>query len=594
MASCITRSGMRITANKMIPKLNIQIADNGEVYAGLATGALLAAVVFFVLWPALEPADAPIRVVADRVSQSPGNRPGAAPQRRPAAAAETAPVGPVALTLDPQDVIGNLDCRMSAGRGPASDTALVVLPVETAEGTPKRSRFAVLDANGQVFGGVLPFRPNHWRLGKNVNGVVVAGFADLRLNSGAFRDPGTAEPVHIYADGQLIFASERALDFGVAPDGSSFFLQEPSAGEREGPAPRREEPLPGDVTRLVVYDLELGTEEHIELDDRFSPADGFFTGYRAAYADGGKEIVFSTASEDEFGAGTHRFFPVRGGPPREIQVGEETDSAGAATIRLEDATSTRLRSSREGYFALPTQRGLRRGGTGVWRIVRRAFDHESEKEPSAGAARERAAREGPAPRMEEPSAGAARERAAREGLAPRMGEPVTEVWSRNVHLNSFHGMMSVSRNGAWLTLHAWNFQVLDAATGETLFAYPRVGDKESELERLAGVMPPGATVADLGQVDGSTFRGDRLLLFRKIGSSLGCGGPGRRKCLADLRRKGVYNRVVDVFDMNTIALDSQPDFRVEVGPDIPCGAGDFPLRGLQVHDGELTFLTTRR
>ena len=514
MASCITRSGMRITANKMIPKLNIQIADNGEVYAGLATGALLAAVVFFVLWPALEPADATIRAVADQVSQSPGNRPGAAPQRRPAAAAETAPVGPVALTLDPQNVIGNLDCRMSAGRGPASDTALVVLPVETAEGTPKRSRFAVLDANGQVFGGVLPFRPNHWRLGKNVNGVVVAGFADLRLNSQEVRERGTPEPVHVYADGQLVFASERALDFGVAPDGSSFFLQEP---------------LPGGVTRLVVYDLELGTEEHIELDARFSPAEGFFTGYRAAYADGGKEIVFSTASEDEFGAGTHRFFPVRGGPPREIQVGEETDSAGAATIRLEDATSTRLRSSREGYFALPTQRRLRRGGTGVWRIVRRAFDHESEKEPSAGE------REGPAPRMEEPSAGAARERAAREGLAPRMGEPVTEVWSRNVHLNSFHGMMSVSRNGAWLTLHAWNFQVLDAATGETVFAYPRVGNKEAELERLASVMRPGATVADLGQVDGSTFRGDRLLLFRNIGSSLGCGGPGRRECLADLR-----------------------------------------------------------
>ena len=446
------------------------------------------------------------------------------------------PVGPVAVTFGPQDVIGNLDCRMSAGRGPASDTALVVLPVETAEGT--RSRFAVLDANGQVFGGVLPFQANHWRLGKDVNGAVVAAFANLRLNSREFRERGTPEPVHIYVDGQLAFASEHALDFGVAPNGSSFFLQEP---------------LPGGVTRLVVYDLELGTEEHIELDDRFSPAEGFFTGYSAAYADGGKEIVFSTTYEDEFGTGTHRFFPMRGGPPREVQVGEETESSGAATIRLDDATSTHLRSSREGYFALPMQSRLRRGGTGVWRIVRRAFDHDSD-------------------------------------------EPVTEVWSREVRLDSFHGMMSVSGNGAWLALHAWNFQVLDAATGETVFAYPRVGNKEAELARLASVMRPGATVADLGQVDGSGFRGDRLLLFRKIGTSLGCGGGPRqrRECIADLRRKGVYNRVVDVFDMNTIALDSQPDFRMEVGPDIPCGAGDFPLRGLQVHDGELTFLTTSR
>ena len=40
------------------------------------------------------------------------------------------------------------------------------------------------------------------------------------------------------------------------------------------------------------------------------------------------------------------------------------------------------------------------------------------QEPSAGAARERAGREGLAPRMREPSAGAARGRAVREGLAP--------------------------------------------------------------------------------------------------------------------------------------------------------------------------------
>ena len=164
-----------------------------------------------------------------------------------------------------------------------------------------------------------------------------------------------------------------------------------------------------------------------------------------------------------------------------------------------------------------------------------------------------------------------------------MEEPVTEVWSRNVRLESFYGRMGVSGNGAWLTLAAWNFQVLDAATGETVFAYPVVGDQEAELTRLASVMRPGATVDEVGQVSASGFRGDRMLLFRRIGSKLGCGGAERRKCLADLRRRGVFSRVVDVYDMRTIALDSQPDFRVEVGPDIPCGAGDFPLRGLQVH-----------
>ena len=46
--------------------------------------------------------------------------------------------------------------------------------------------------------------------------------------------------------------------------------------------------------------------------------------------------------------------------------------------------------------------------------------------------------------------------------------------------------------------------------------------------------------------------------------------------------------------MSKIKLDSQPDFRVEVNPDIPCSSGDYSPQGLQVHEGRLTFLTTRR
>ena len=49
----------------------------------------------------------------------------------------------------------------------------------------------------------------------------------------------------------------------------------------------------------------------------------------------------------------------------------------------------------------------------------------------------------------------------------------------------------------------------------------------------------------------------------------------------------------DVFGMNTIALDSKPDFRLDVRSGHAV-TGDHPLRGLQVHDGKLTFLTTRR
>ena len=46
--------------------------------------------------------------------------------------------------------------------------------------------------------------------------------------------------------------------------------------------------------------------------------------------------------------------------------------------------------------------------------------------------------------------------------------------------------------------------------------------------------------------------------------------------------------------MSNIDLDSQPDFRIGYNSNSQCEAGEFPLRGLQVHDGALTFLTIRR
>ena len=50
----------------------------------------------------------------------------------------------------------------------------------------------------------------------------------------------------------------------------------------------------------------------------------------------------------------------------------------------------------------------------------------------------------------------------------------------------------------------------------------------------------------------------------------------------------------DVFEMSGIRLDSKPVFRVKVHPDYRCMAGDFSLRGLQVVNGVLTYLTRER
>ena len=66
------------------------------------------------------------------------------------------------------------------------------------------------------------------------------------------------------------------------------------------------------------------------------------------------------------------------------------------------------------------------------------------------------------------------------------------------------------------------------------------------------------------------------------------------RCVTELRQRGIYRTVVDVFDMRRIKLDSQPDFRIDYNRYSQCESGEFPLNGLQVFDGSLTFLTTRR
>lgn len=175
----------------------------------------------------------------------------------------------------------------------------------------------------------------------------------------------------------------------------------------------------------------------------------------------------------------------------------------------------------------------------------------------------------------------------------------TEVWSRQIDLKGYAGTMVESDDGRWLGLRAWDFVLLDAATGEIVFEFPKVDD-EGQLQRLASVLDEDATVVDVGTVTSESFRGDQLLMYRKIGATRSCNAKARNgldhyyECIADLRRRGIFRTVLDVFELNTIGLDSQPRFRVEYDARNQCATGDFPLRGLQVHDGRLTFLRTKR
>ena len=436
----------------------------------------------------------------------------------------------------PGDVIGNPECRMLAGRDAARDTALVVVPGDSG------ARLGVLDGNGLTYHASLPFVPHLLQLGKSASGSVVVGVGDLRLGSRVFREADTPEPVRIYQDGQVVYETEKAWDFGVASDGSSFYVQEP---------------LAGDGSRLVVRNLAHGVEAHIDLGTAYPANNAYDRGFSVTYANRGREIVFKKGGDQ--GRGLYRFYSVRGEDVRTIRVGPIYPfiADGVADVVVDDnAFVAQIVSSEEGYFAYPPSTFASTGTPEKWRIVRRRFGYGDEPDTD-------------------------------------------EEWSLDIELSGYGGTMIPSADGRWVGLKAWDFVLLDAATGETVFVFPEV-DKKAQLARLASVLEKGATVADVGGVTSYSFRGGQLLLYRQIGSTRSCRGKsasgfeGYYRCVADLRRRGLYRTVIDVFDLHGIEMDSQPKFRVAFDERDQCATGDFPLQGLQVHDGRLTFLTTRR
>ena len=425
---------------------------------------------------------------------------------------------------------------MLSGRGRAASTAIVVVPSSAG------ARFEVLDGNGTVFGDALPFVPHRLYVGRRGDGSVVAGVGDLRLNSRVYREPDTPEPVRIYVGGQVAYETSKAWNFGVAGDGSSFWVHEPMAGA---------------ASRLLVRNLDLGNETHFDLDTYYAPASAYDPGYVARYATGTGEIVFENGGDH--GRGLYRFYSVAGEEVRAIRVGPNHPfiaGADADIVVDDDAFMTHMVSSEEGYFAYPPREIAKTGTPEPWRIVRRRFGYGDE--PGA-----------------------------------------VDEWSLDIELAGYGGTMIVSDDGRWLGLKAWDFVLLDAETGETVFEFPEV-DKTAQLARLASVLEHGATVADVGAVTSYSFRGEQLMLYRRLGSTKSCsarassGLDDYHECVADLRRRGLYSTSLDVFDLNTIDLDSQPDFRVDYDERNQCAMGEFPLRGLQVHDGRLTFLTNHR
>ena len=508
----------------------LRVRANSRIALAFASGGILT----FIVWLCWPHEGVPIGPVPAATNVPPSTTEEAKLQRPEVARPSSQHFAPSireAFALTAEEVLDNPDCQMLAGRGRAKDKAIVILP------TPEGARFAVLDGQGEVFADTLPFFPHHYHLGKRADGTVLAGFGDPFLNSRRGRERHAPEPVRIYFDGTVVYESDKASEFAIAPDGSSFYVREP---------------LAGGASRLVVRNLDLRTERHFALGGTYTPSNEFEPGFGTSFAVDAREIMFWPVYE--YGRGIHRFYPVGDSEVREVHVAQRADESmfgGNDRVRVDGVYSAVFASSEEAYFAAAPTPPIPEG-TKPWKIERRKLDHDTNTS--------------------------------------------TEVWSRELDLDHFGYTMNLSDDGAWLAVRAWNFQVLNTASGETVFEYPMV-DKQAELARLGSVLVPGATVRDVGAVTNDSFRDNRLVFFRQVGSKRSCSGGDKDAyddCIAELRRRGIYNSMVDVFQMETIEIDSEPDFRVEVSRDNRCGSGDYALRGLQVHDGHLTFLTTTR
>lgn len=192
--------------------------------------------------------------------------------------------------LAPEEVINSPDCRLVPGVAEAQGAAIVM--VASAE---ENIWFAVVDHRGVLFGDYLPFVPRsfngvHAALGKRSDGSILAAVRSFRQ--------GEVIVVH---DGRTVYQTTDTWDFGLAPDGSTFFAIEPLAGG----------------SRLVVRNLDTAHEHHHDLGDSLPPAGWRGGALYGWYAANHAEVIVNANGME---GGTYRFYPVNGGPAREVRI----------------------------------------------------------------------------------------------------------------------------------------------------------------------------------------------------------------------------------------------------------------------------------
>ena len=393
--------------------------------------------------------------------------------------------------LTPAEVLGNLECRQRVAA--SGDTTLVVLP------SPRGARFSAVDGTGVLSFGEVPFDPGRYNVAKTRDGSVLVALGHPKWEEPGRPPPEHSMPVHVFLDGQAIFEHGHVLDFGVASDGSSFFVIEALAAE---------------TSRLAIHNLEQGSERHYDLGDLFQMHESGEISHGVWYSKDNREVMFSPVFD---GIGTHHFFSVDPDRrvPRRIVVPAEAG-----------VVYSTFASSRTGYFSF-----VDRANRDSFALVRRDIEWMPE------------------------------------------GARTTQSWRRSMSRpGALDQGWDVSRDGSLLLMKGFDLQLIDTASGETVFRMPTV-DREAQMTRLRDVLGPDAGLEVVGSNSGSRLVGEHLILYREVDSP-----------------EGPAHFAFDVFDLRGIELESGPSRRIQ---DLPgeCAIGDSVVQGLQEHDGRLTFLS---
>ena len=500
-----------------------------------ASGMAAVAVWFLVLKPEAQVPLAPARALAPAMPPPPLESP-ESPEDASADVVE-APLPPPpppmpevphdAAALPPAEVLGNLECRMVTGRRAASDLAAVILPHEAG------ARFSVVDGNGAVVGGTLPFMPNHYRIGRQEDGTPLIGLGALRLNSLTSRPVDSPEPLRIYLGEHVVYETDKAWGFLVAHDASSYVVHEP---------------LGNDASRLVVRSLERGTEQHFDLGTRMTPTNGYERLHSLSYALDNMEIkLFQAAHANAQGNGTYWFYPVSDGRTRRIKV---EDHRGAVLV-----------SSRGGYFARYagyTKDPKSGESHKVWQIAKRQFDFVTGTPKDVWS--------------------------RRLDLGEHFGGTLfvsdNGKWL-GVDGRDFHALNAENGDTVFRYPKVGHMEQQLARLVDVVGA----DASTSDLGSLGGISFRGDSMMfyrTFGLRGCSTPPGEEYDDIR------------HRKCLREQRENGSFKAVYDIYDMNTITLDAPASFRSEVYLETDCMPRDAHLGGLRDDNGTLTYLRGAR